>query len=447
MATSKTFKPWEVDQTCLFPPSVRDFVPADHLASLVRELVRNELDLSAIHDRYSELRGFPPYHPTMMTALLLYALCRGVYSSRRIEASCEERVDFMAVTGRGTPDHSTICKFRNDHRQALSELFLQVLSLCRQAGLAKLGHVALDGTKVQANASKHSAMSYKRMKEAEPELAAKVEEWMAQAQAVDEAEDAEHGPGNRGDTIPSHIQAKIRKLAKIREAKALLEERAAKEAAKVAQEREEREQETGRRITGRAPKALAGVPEDKAQTNFTDPESRIMKTAKGFEQCYNAGAAVDAEHQVIVATTLSNKQNDHDDLVVLVDQTISNTGETPRQVSADAGYCSERNLEALEQRGVEGFVATGRQKHGTASPTKSATPKGERTVAMAKKLKEQGFESPYRLRKHTVEPVFGQIKECRGFRRFLHRGIEKVTGEWALLCTAHNVLKLVGARG
>ncbi len=447
MATSKTFKPWEVDQACLFPASVRDFVPADHPAFVVRELVRNELDLSAIHDRYSELRGFPPYHPTMMTALLLYALCRGVYSSRRIEASCEERVDFMAVTGKATPDHSTICKFRSDHREALSGLFVQVLSLCRDAGLVQLGHVALDGTKVQANASKHSAMSYKRMKEAEPELAAKVEEWMEQAQAVDEAEDAEHGPGNRGDTIPSHVQAKIRKLAKIREAKERLEREAAEKAARLAKERGEREQETGNSIPGRVPKALAGVAEDAAQTNFTDPDSRIMKTSKGFEQCYNAGAAVDTARQVIVAATLSNKQNDHDDLVALVDQAISNMGEKPRQVSADAGYCSEGNLEALEQRGIEGFVATGRQKHGTASPTKSATPKGERTQAMARKLKEQGFDSPYRLRKQTVEPVFGQIKECRGFRRFLHRGIEKVKAEWTLLCTAHNLLKLIGARG
>lgn len=447
MGTSKTFKAWEVDQAFLFPASVRDFVSADHPAFVVRELVRNELDLSTIHAKYSELRGFPPYHPTMMTALLLYALCRGVYSSRRIEANCEERVDFMAVTGMATPDHSTICKFRNDHREALTGLFVQVLSLCRDAGLVTLGHVALDGTKVQANASKHSAMSYKRMKEAEPELAAKVEEWMNQAQAVDEAEDAEHGPGNRGDTIPSHVQAKIRKLAKIREGKARLEQEAAEKAARVAKERDEREQETGRPVPGPKPKALDGVPEDKAQTNFTDPDSRIMKTGKGFEQCYNAGAAVDAERQVIVATTLSNKQNDHDDLAVLVDQAISNTGETPRQVSADAGYCSEQNIEALEQRGIEGFVATGRQKHGTSSPTNSATPKGPRTKAMAEKLKEQGFDTPYRLRKHTVEPVFGQIKECRGFRRFLHRGIEKVRAEWTLLCTAHNLLKLIGARG
>jgi IS5 family transposase len=290
-------------------------------------------------------------------------------------------------------------------------------------------------------------MSYKRMKEAEPELAAKVEAWMEQAQAVDEAEDDEHGPGNRGDTIPSDVQAKIRKLAKVREGRARLEQKAAGKAARIAKEREELERETGRSIPGRKPKALGGVPEDKAQINFTDPDSRIMKTGKGYQQCYNAGAAVDAERQVIVATTLSNKQNDHDDLVVLVDQAISNTGEIPRQVSADAGYCSEGNIEALERRGIEGFVATGRQKHGTASPTKSATPKGPRTQAMARKLVEQGFDSPYRLRKHTVEPVFGQIKECRGFRRFLHRGIEKVTAEWTLLCTAHNLLKLIGARG
>jgi IS5 family transposase len=290
-------------------------------------------------------------------------------------------------------------------------------------------------------------MSYKRMKEVEPELAAKVDEWMEKAQAVDEAEDAEHGAGNRGDKIPAHVQAQIRKLAKIREAKARLEKEAAEKAARVEKERAEQKEATGRSPAGPKPKALVGVPDDKAQSNFTDADSRIMKTSNGFEQSYNAGAAVDAHRQVIVATTLTNKQNDHDELVELVDQTIENVGEAPQQVSADAGYSSESNLEALEQRGIEGYVASGRQKHGTASPTKSAPPKAPRIKAMADKLRAQGYDSPYRLRKQTVEPVFGQVKECRGFRRFLHRGLEKVTAEWRMLCTAHNLLKLIAARG
>ena len=195
--SEKTFRPWEIDQTWLFPPSVRDFVPDGHLAHVIRDVVREELDLSAIFSHYTELRGYPPYHPTMMVALLLYAMCRGVYSSRRIEIACEERVDFMAVTGMAKPDHSTVCKFRNDHRDALAALFVQVLALCREAGIAKLGHVALDGTKVRANASKHAAMSYARLKKAEPELAALVEEWLEKSRDRDERDDAEHGEDRR----------------------------------------------------------------------------------------------------------------------------------------------------------------------------------------------------------------------------------------------------------
>jgi transposase len=443
---SKTFRAWEIDQARLFPPTVKDFVPEGHLAHLVRDLVRDELDLGRIFAKYEELRGYPPYHPTMMTALLLYALCRGVYSSRRLEQACEERVDFMAVTGMSKPDHSTICKFRSDHRQELAQLFVQVLAMCRDAGIAKLGHVALDGTKIKANASKHAAMSYGHMKKAEPELAAVVEEWLERAHTADESENTEHGP-NRGDELPPHVLEKIKKLAKIRAAKAGIEEKARVDAERVAEERASREAETGRAPRGRAPKALSGEPEDKEQANFTDPESRIMKTANGYMQAYTGQAAVDADSQVIVACTLNNEQSDQEQLEPLIDQIEEHLGRRPCEVSADAGYCSESNLEALEARGIRGYVATGRQKHGTTSATGTGPKRGgPRTNAMRARLRRGGFRSRYRFRKQSVEPVFGQIKECRGFRQLLHRGLEKAKAEWIMLCTAHNLLKLVAAR-
>jgi transposase len=443
----KTFRPWDVDQQMLFPPSVKDLVPKGHLVHFIRDLVREELDLSAIHARYVELRGHPPYHPALMTGLLLYAYSRGIYSSRKIEQACEERVDFMALTGMSKPDHSTICQFRSDHRDALSSLFVQVLSLCRDAGMVKLGHVSLDGTKVKANASKHAAMSYKRMKKLEPELAKLVDEWMREARSTDEEEDEEHGPDNRGDELPDHIREKVRKLLKIRESMAELEAAAKAEAERVREERAAREEELGRKLGGTKPRALEGEPEDKAQRNFTDPESRIMKTKDGYEQSYNCQAGVDADSQVIVCQSVSSKQNDHDELVPLVDQIEENTDQKPDEVSADTGYCSEENLEALEEREIRGYVATGRQKHGTGSPTANEEKRqGPRTRAMRARLKRGGWRSRYRLRKQTVEPVFGQIKEARGFRQFLRRGLENARGEWALVCTAHNLLKLASVR-
>ena len=447
--SDKTFRPWELDQQMLFPPSVRDFVPEGHLAHFVRDVVRDDLDLSAILARYTERRGQPPYHPALMTSLLLYAYSRGIYSSRRIERACEERVDFMALTGGEKPDHSTICQFRSDHRDALTELFVQVLSLCRDAGMVKLGHVALDGTKIKANASKHSAMSYARMKKLEPELAALVEEWMREANCADEAEDDEHGPGRRGDEMPEHIRQKMKKLLKMREAMARMEAEAKEEAARVKRWREEREKELGHKLGGPKPKALSGEPEDKAQSNFTDPESRIMKTRNGYEQAYNCQAGVDDGHQVIVCHGVTAKQNDHDELEPMMDQTEENTGSMPKETSADTGYCSDENIEALEKRGIRGYIATGRQKHGSSSPTGEEAEErrqGPRTKAMRARLRRGGWRSRYRLRKYTVEPVFGQIKEARGFRQFLRRGLKNVSGEWALICTVHNLLKLANFR-
>ena len=252
----KTFRPWDVDQGWLFPPSVKDLVPPDHLAHFVRELVREELDLSAILATYTEERGYPPYHPAMMTTLLLYSYSRGIYSSRKIEQSCEERVDFMAVTAMSKPDHSTICDFRRRHRRALAAIFVQVLRLCQEAGLVKLGHVALDSTKMKANASKHKAMSYRRMLKAEKELAAEVEKWLSQADEKDEEDDDEHGPGNRGDEMPSWVKNKLARLEKIRKAKAALEAEAREKAERLKAERARKEEELGHRLSGIPPKAM-----------------------------------------------------------------------------------------------------------------------------------------------------------------------------------------------
>jgi len=439
----QVFRRWDVDQGELFPGSIREAVPAEHLVHFVRTVVAEDLGLGAIYARYTQTKGQPPYDPRLMVALLLYACCRGIYSSRRIEIACEERLDFRALVGTERPDHSTICQFRQDHWDAISELFVQVLQLCRDAGMAKLGHVSLDGTKVAANASKHAAMSYKRMKEAEPELAKKVEEWRKTSEETDASEDQEHGKDKRGDEMPEHVKSAVRKLAKVRAAKAKLEREAKEKAERLAAQRAAKQEQTGEKPRGREPKALGAVPEDKAQSNFTDPQSRIMKTRNGYEQAYNAQAGVDAADQVIVSADVVVRQNDGDELVPMVEQIEANTGAKPAQVSADAGYCSEENLTALEKRKIDAYVATGRQKHGSASATGGEEKKkGARVTAMREKLRAGGWKSPYRLRKQTVEPVFGQIKEARGFRRFLHRGLAKVRAEWRLVCTAHNLLKL-----
>jgi transposase len=435
----KTFRDWDIEQLMMFPPCVEDFVPQEHLAHFVRNTVCEALDLSTILECYSEERGYPPYHPTMMTAVLLYAYCQGIYPSRRIAKACRERVDFMAVTGMQMPDFRTISDFRKRHLVALGELFVQVLRLCQQAGLVKLGHVALDGTKLKANASKHKAMSYGRMKKAEAELQTIVSGWLRQAQAADAREDEEHGADQSGEELPDWVRDKQGRLEKIREARARLE---AEAQAQASQKGEEKKSGS----PGRPRKNEPGTPKDSAQTNFTDPESRIMKSHDGFIQGYNAQAVVDADSQVIVAQGLTNNASDAPQLAVMVAQIKQNTGRQARELSADAGYCSEDNLKELRRRHINGYIATGRQKHG------QATASGERKVklgtyayAMWQKLRRGGHRSRYRLRKQTVEPVFGQVKQGRGFRQFLLRGVRKVAGEWSLICTAHNLLKLAAA--
>jgi transposase len=398
---------------------VKDFVPEDHLAHFIRELVREQLDLSAIVDTYTEERGFPPYHPVMMTALLLYGYCQGIYSSRRLARACEERVDFMAVTGLNQPDFRTISEFRRRHLEALKGLFVQVLKLCQRAGLVSLGHVALDGTKVKANASKHKAMSYKRMLETEQRLKKEVAEWLRQAEATDTAEDREHGRERRGDGLPKWVANKQRRLEKIAEAKAALEAEA--------------------QAAGKA------APPAKAQRNFTDPQSRIMRSGKDYVQAYNGQAAVDEKAQIIVAQSLSNGA-DMQQLEPIVKQIKANTGRQTKEFSADAGYCSEGNLAVLARHHVRAYVATGRQRHAEATAAgRTRRRPGSRVAKMRTKLAQGGRRSRYRLRKQLPEPVFGQMKHGRGFRQFLLRGLAKVEGEWSLMCITHNLLKLAAA--
>ena len=438
---SKEFRPWKIDEAQLLPPSVQDYVPPDHLSRLIVTLVREELDLSAIAGSYRSVLGQPPFDPRMMTALLLHGYASSVYSSRRIAKAAVERADFMMIVAGDPPDFRTVAEFRKRHLKALAGLFVQVLKLAEKAGLVKLGHVALDGTKIKANASKHKAMSYDRMRRREAELMAEVDRWLNAAEAADADEDRQYG-AQHGDEMPAWVADKEKRLERIRAAKAALEAEA-----KAAAEEETRRQAAaeakrlaeGRKKNGRTPAPPEPQPDGKAQRNFTDADSRILLTKDGYIQGYNAQAAVDAAAQIIVAHDLTPNMSDQDQLVTLIDAIKNNLGRQPKEASADAGYCSEANLAALATRRISAYLATGRAKH-PAQAKRNIT--GPLTQTMRQKLKRAGRRSRYRLRKQIVEPVFGQIKQARGFRQFLLRGIENVKAEWALLCIAHNLTKL-----
>jgi transposase len=463
---SKTFRPWKIDEPLLLPPLVQDFVAQDHLARFVVNLVRDDIDLAEITGSYESERGQPPFDPVMMTALLLYSYCCGIYSSRRMAKACCERVDFMSIVGFDAPDFRTISEFRRRHLKALSGLYRQILQLCETAGLVKLGHVALDGTKIKANASKHKAMSYERMEQRAVELEAEVAKWLAVAEATDAEEDKRYGADKTGEEMPDWVADKKQRAERIRQAKAELEAEAKASAeAKVqaAAEAQQQREAEGRKKRGRPAALPSTTPEPKAQKNFTDPESRIMKSKDGFVQAYNAQIVVDSAAQIIVAQDVTQSAVDSGQLVPMTDAVETNLGRKPEQLSADAGYCSEANLEALETREIDGYVATGRARDAVArhdkneaaaarlpEPVSTSGPQAEpkpaaapsRVEAMRTKIKAGGHASPYRLRKQLPEPVFGQIKEARGFRQFLLRGFEKVRCEWAIVCTAHNLLKL-----
>jgi len=431
---SKTFRPYEPDQTFLMPTSMRDWLPADHLAYFISDVVE-QLDLSVIMQRYrGEERGYPPYHPVMMVKVLLYAYCVGVPSSRKIAKRLEEDIAFRILAANNTPDFRTISDFRKDHLKALSGLFLQVLKLCQKAGLVKLGHISLDGTKIKANASKHKAMSYKRMKEEEARLKAEIREMLQKAGAVDEEEDRRYGKDKRGDELPQELAFRESRLRKIREAREALEAEAKHEAKQAKKE--------GRQA--------AAVPSDKAQRNFTDPDSHIMPAPGGqhFEQAYNAQAAVDSAHQVIVAAGITDEPTDRKQARPMVEQVKANTGKLPRQMSADAGYFSSEAVQTLTSDGVDVYMPPDKTKHRSSLPP---APRGRIPKRlslpdrMRRKLRTKKGRRCYGLRKELSEPVFGQIKQARGFRQFLLRGKEKVSGEWQLICTGHNVLKLFSA--
>jgi len=441
---SKHFRPWKIDEAQLLPPSVQDYVRKDHLSRFIVALVREGLDLSEFAASYSSGLGQPPFDPRMMTALLLHGYASGLYSSRRIAKAAEERADFMMIAAGDVPDFRTVSEFRKRHLQALAGLFVQVLKLAEKAGLVKLGHVALDGTKIKANASRHKAMSYARMKQRDAELQAEVDRWLAAAAAADAEEDEVHG-SRRGDEMPKWVADKAKRLAKIRAAKAELEaeaKAAAEAEARARAEAEEKRKAEGRKKNGKDAAPPSETPDDKAQKNFTDPQSRILKTKDGYIQGWNAQAAVDGEAQIIVAHGLTPSMSDHGQLEGLIDGIQTNLGRRPKEASADSGYLSEANLAALHARGIEPYIATGRAKHPADDERKRG---GPLTQAMRRKLRQAGWRSRYRLRKQIVEPVFGQIKQERGFRQFLLRGVEKVRAEWAMLCTAHNLLKLARA--
>ncbi len=443
------FRSYAPDQLLLLPPDLREWLPEGHLVYFLLDVV-GELDLSEIYASYDGSRGGRPgFDPRLMVGLLLYGYCHGIASSRKIEKATYESVPFRVLAANQHPDHDTIAEFRRRHLGALSRLFVQVLSLCQRAGLLKLGHVALDGTKLRANASKHKAMSYGRMKAKIAELESQVQELLAEAEAVDVSEDARHGQGHRGDELPEELRFRQRRLEKIRQAKVALEAQAQTEAQQESKEPERQDSGPGSGGDdgeGGSP-CPASYPKEKAQRNFTDPDSRIMKdgATKSFEQCYNCQAAVDSGTQVIVAAQVTQQANDKQQVEPLIEQMKKNVpGQKPRAVSADAGYYSEDNLKYLEGEQIESYVATGRQKHGIREPAprgripSQASPK-ER---MTRKLRTVKGRREYSKRKQTVEPVFGQIKEARGLRRFSLRGLRAVEAEWSLICLTHNLLKL-----
>jgi transposase len=428
----KSYRPYYPDEDLLLPPSLREWLPENHLAYFVSDVV-DHLDLSAMDAVYGEeKRGQPPYDPQMMTKLLVYGYCVGIFSSRRIQQRLAEDIAFKVLAAGNQPNFRTISDFRKIHLKTLEGLFEQVLKITLEAGAVRIGRVALDGTKLKANANKHKAMSYDRMQEKEKQLKDEVKQLLEQAEAADAEEDARYGKDRGGDELPEELQRRESRLQKIREAKRALEARSRQKAA----------------AEGTDPKQAQ--PKDKDQYNFTDPESRIMKGADGFVQGYNAQAAVEPDLQLIVGQRVTEATNDKEQLMPLVEAIQQQSGQRPEEVLADSGYCSEKNLQALEseedpERRIVGYIATERQKH---DEYKEPCPQGRlpqgatRVDRMRRKLKTKAGKAIYAARKAIVEPVFGQIKQARGFRQFLLRGIAKVRGEWSLVCVTHNILKI-----
>ena len=429
----KTYRPDLPEQDLLLPPSLRDWLPEGHLAYFVSDLI-DEVDLSAIESYYErEERGYPPYHPRMMTKILVYGYCVGVFSSRRLQKRLHEDVAFRVLAADNQPDFRTLSDFRKIHLSTLQGLFEQVLRMALELGALKLGRVAIDGSKLKGNASKHKAMSYKRMKEEQKRLQQEVRRLLQEAERIDAEEDARYGRNSYGDELPAELQRREERLQRIREAKRALEARARQEAEATAKEPDG--EDSKKEVK----------PEEKDQYNFTDPESRILKGPDGFLQGYNTQIAVEPVLQLIVGQAVTQAANDKKQLLPMLAAVEEQAGQKPSQVLADSGYTSDASLQGVETVKVDAYLAVARDKHHQRPGPcpRGPLPKGmTRTDRMRRKLQTKVGRAIYAARKAIVEPVFGQIKQARGFRQFLLRGLEKVQGEWALVCMAHNVLKL-----
>jgi transposase len=480
--SGRTYLPWDHAQTYLLPPSLLEWLPSDHLAYFVLEVVQ-ELDLSAIQaaDQAKDARGQKAYSPPMMVALLVYGYCTGVFSSRRLEQSAHVDVAFRMLCANQQPHFTTINEFRRLHRRALEGLFLQVLKLCQRAGLVKLGHVAIDGTKMQANASKHKAMSYVRMQADEKRLQEEVERLLANADEVDAQEDALYGKERRALELPEELKRRESRLKKIREAKAALEQEAREQRAKQLREQARVREQAASKLKPREAKAQStsaerarvraheldgrdetpeiaahelpgrsmevqtdGKPKPTSQRNFTDPQSSIMPGRHGFIQGYNCQAAVDAAHQIIVAADVTSQSVDNALLKPMVEQIQSNTMSRPDVALADSGYWNPRIVERVKAMGIEVLVAVQRDKHGRPITT-SAGPMPENLPArqrMRWQLNTPEGRAHYARRKAVVEPVFGQIRVGQRFNRLSFRGLVASRSEWRLVAACHNLLKL-----
>ena len=480
---SKTYRAWTPTQSYLLPPSPAEWLPEGHLAFFLLEVIAT-LDLSAIEREIArkDPRGEKPYSPRMLTALLLYGYAVGVFSSRKMAKATYEDVAFRVLCGESHPHFTTINQFRLDHGERLAGLFVQVLRMCERAGLVKLGHVALDGTKIMANASKHKAMSHERMTKDEARLKAEVEALLARAEQVDQEEDERYGVGVDPTDLPAELQRRETRIARIREIKAELEREAAEARAAELREnangqsqrasdpavddverqraatRARKSREQAKKLDGRdddnsdggsnlslpfhrVPHKPDGTPTPDAQRNFTDADSRIMVSGGAFVQAYNAQIAVDAESQVIVAEAVTNQPPDVEHLAPMLKRLCTNTdGRAPVNLSADSGYFSKNNVAACRARGIDAFIAVGRTKHNAQEPLPEHHDPAK--AAMAQKLSTPEGRALYARRKVIAEPPFGQIKTERGFRRFSLRGLGKVRPEWTFVCLTHNLLKL-----
>lgn len=442
----KKYRAYQPQQSLLLPPSLDEWLPEDHLARFVSEIV-DELDLSTIYGYYErEARGYPPYEPSMMLKVLMYAYATGVYSSRKIERRIYEDIAFRYLAAGNFPDFRTISAFRKRHLKDFERLFLQVLQLCRHAGLVKLGTIAIDGSKIKANASKHKAMSYGRMKREEARLEAEIKDLMGKAEKADRLDDRRYGD-HRGEELPAELRIRQSRLAKIREAKAALEAKARKQDASKGDDRDDDGIDGGSSASNATD--IVHV-DEKAQRNFTDPDSRIMKASgKGqFIQGYNVQIAVDAETQVILATHLHQSSSDIGSFVPMLDAVEKDVGR-PERVAADAGYFSENNVQEARRRKIAPFIPPDKIKHNewrNSSPRGPLPQNATLRQRMSRFIRTKRGKTIYKLRQTSVEPVFGQIKAVRGFHTFSVRGLAKVTGEWNLVATVHNMLKLIGQR-